>query len=262
MRWSHLLTAVLVIPVGLSTACQRPDPRTDSDSDGLPDVVETELGTDPNAADSDGDGYSDFDENQAGTDPLDENSRIYHGGWPFNPDKDSLGDPSWDSTAEVGAQIPHYQAKDQYDELVDLYDFGGHDLPIVLDMGTIWCGPCKGMAAYLSDGDTAHVEEYAWWRAEYEGLHEAVSEGRILWVTVLFSPNENSPADLSHTQGWHEDYPNERIPVLADTDDQLYSWIGVTSYPVLNLLDSDLTLSIYDDGGPYSVLTELPPLID
>jgi hypothetical protein len=46
------------------------DDGTDTDGDGLTDVEETELGTDPSNADSDGDGVSDGDEVAAGTDPL------------------------------------------------------------------------------------------------------------------------------------------------------------------------------------------------
>ena len=45
------------------------DTREDSDGDGLSDIREAELGTDPNNADSDGDGINDGDEVALGTDP-------------------------------------------------------------------------------------------------------------------------------------------------------------------------------------------------
>ncbi|MBX3745201.1 MAG: Ig-like domain-containing protein [Verrucomicrobiae bacterium] len=45
--------------------------RADSDGDGLPDVAEWVIGTDPGLADTDGDGISDGAEVRAGTDPLD-----------------------------------------------------------------------------------------------------------------------------------------------------------------------------------------------
>ena len=44
---------------------------TDDDNDGLGDVFELNLGTNPLLADTDGDGLSDLEEVQAGTDPLD-----------------------------------------------------------------------------------------------------------------------------------------------------------------------------------------------
>jgi hypothetical protein len=63
------------VPTATATATATPtptiDPSTiDSDSDGLPDYIEEQLGTDPFDADSDDDGISDFDEVQNGLDPL------------------------------------------------------------------------------------------------------------------------------------------------------------------------------------------------
>ena len=88
-----------------------------------------------------------------------------------------------------------------------------------------------------------------------------VRDGEVFWITVLFSAGGAGDADLSHTQQWHEQFPNNAIPVLADTNLDLYNWIGVTSYPVLNLLADEFSLDIYDDGGPYSVLRELPDIL-
>ncbi len=44
--------------------------KIDSDGDGLPDVLERYIGTDPNKKDTDGDGYSDYDELIQGSNPL------------------------------------------------------------------------------------------------------------------------------------------------------------------------------------------------
>jgi len=257
-RTASLLASLSLLAAGCSPCFSQGE---DDDGDRLSCELELELGTDLALADSDEDGYLDGDEVAEGTDPLDAESRIYTGGWPYNPNKDSIDFPDWDSTAEVGAQMPRFQAVDQYGEIVDVYDLAGHDRQIILDMGTIWCTPCKGMAAYLSDGDTSHVEEYAWWESEYEGLYDAVQDGDILWLTVLFSAGGAGPADLSHTEGWHEDYPNDKIPVLADEELLLHDWIDVGAYPVLNLFDDDLTLEIYQNSGPFSVLRELPDIL-
>lgn len=54
---------------GIGDACS-----DDSDGDGLSDVEELALGTDPLRPDTDGDGFSDGDEVAAGSDPLDANS--------------------------------------------------------------------------------------------------------------------------------------------------------------------------------------------
>jgi thiol-disulfide isomerase/thioredoxin len=227
----------------------------DDDGDGLTNAEEAELGTNPLVADTDNDGYTDGEEVQAGTDPGDSADVIYTGGWPYNMHKDELVDPGWDTVAEVGAMVPDFRAVDQYGDTVHLYDFAGRDKQVVIDMGTIWCAPCKGMAAYLSDGDLSHVADYAWWDSDYEGLHELVRDGEISWITILFSTSESAgPAEQEDCEDWHNQFPNEQIPVLADTDLLLYNWIGVTSYPVLNLANSEMVLEVYTSGGPWEVL--------
>ncbi|HEX3747013.1 MAG TPA: IPT/TIG domain-containing protein [Bryobacteraceae bacterium] len=59
----------------LEEFCLGTDPRkTDTDGDDVPDGEEVLRGTNPLSIDSDGDGYSDWEEILAGTDPLDPNS--------------------------------------------------------------------------------------------------------------------------------------------------------------------------------------------
>jgi thiol-disulfide isomerase/thioredoxin len=256
------MRTLLCLPLLLCfAACASADPDLDSDGDGLTDAIEAELGTDPALSDSDGDGYEDGDEQQAGSDPTDPDDVIYTGGWPYNSSKDDLADPGWDPSAEEGSVVPRYTAVDQYGDQVELWDFGGHDRPVVLDMGTIWCAPCKGLAAYLSTGDVAHVADYPWWDPAYEGLYDMVQNEEIYWVTVLFSESEShGPSTQEDCEAWHAEFPNDKIPVLADSDLKLHDWLGITAYPVLNLIDSGLNLTIYRSSGPYGVLTEVPNL--
>jgi len=59
----------------LEEFCLGTDPRkADTDGDGIPDGEEVLRGTNPLSIDTDGDGYSDWEEIQTGTDPLDRNS--------------------------------------------------------------------------------------------------------------------------------------------------------------------------------------------
>ena len=59
------------------------DGSVDTDSDGLSDCREYELGTNPNEQDTDGDGHTDGDEVAAGTNPL--NDQSYPGSPPNQP---------------------------------------------------------------------------------------------------------------------------------------------------------------------------------
>jgi LysM repeat protein len=85
----------------------------DADNDGLPDVEEAALGTDPNNPDTDGDGLSDGDERAYGSDPLVRDSdgdslldgeEVSQGTSPVNPDTD--GDGLNDNVDPDPGQLP------------------------------------------------------------------------------------------------------------------------------------------------------------
>jgi len=230
-------------------------PDVDTDGDGLTDLREAELGTDPANPDTDGDGYLDFDEVVEGSDPLDGMSWIYLGHWPYYRDKDSIEDPGWDSTSEEGARFPRYQAVDQHGQTVDLYDFAMQGRPIIIDVGTWFCEPCKAMADWFATGDTTWVEEYAWWNESYLPIRDMVARGEIYWVTVLYSLG--TPVDAEDVARWDETYPNENILVLADTDLQLQTWMEVMAMPRIDILDEEMNVILYAPRGPQNGLRHL-----
>nr|MDA3803011.1 fibronectin type III domain-containing protein [Patescibacteria group bacterium] len=63
------------IPVGVSDKLYN---LKDSDNDGLPDRLESALGSDPNKSDSDSDGFSDKEELENGYSPIDNNKYNYN----------------------------------------------------------------------------------------------------------------------------------------------------------------------------------------
>jgi thiol-disulfide isomerase/thioredoxin len=242
------------------------DPAADSDGDGLTNGEEETLGTDPALVDTDQDGYTDFEEVDAGTDPLDAASVIYKGGWPYNPDKDSIADPGWETGAVEGQMVPNFIAVDQHGDLVELYDFAGRGKEIVLDVGTPWCGPCKAMASYLSTGNTDALiwndegEHFPWWKPEYEDLYRMVQDEEVYWVTILFSESATSgPAEQSDCEEWEAAFPNEHVPVLADTDLSIKTYLDIQSYPAISVVDSDMNLVVHSPTGPYDALRHLFP---
>jgi thiol-disulfide isomerase/thioredoxin len=238
-------------------------------------------------SDSDGDGYSDEEELDAGTDPNDAEDTIYSGGWPYNIDKGSIVDPGWETIAADGATIPNYRAQDQFGDTVDLYDFAGRGRMVVLDVGTKWCGPCKALAEYLSTGDMDSLiwkdedtngngvldagedtdedgeldlaEYYPWWKSEYSDLRRMVQEGEIYWITILFSDNVSDLATSEDAAEWEEEFPNDSIPVLADTDLVLHDYLDIQSYPAISVLDEDMVFLAYSNGGPYAAFATIFP---
>jgi thiol-disulfide isomerase/thioredoxin len=245
------------------TAVTEPPNETDSDGDGLTDAEEIELGTNPEVSDTDGDGYLDGDEVFEGKDPKDPESRIYIGNWPYNRDKDNFVEGDWDAPPGEGVKLPRWKAIDQHGEMVDIYDFIGHGKKVVLDVGTKFCKPCKGLAAWFSTGDidatTDHCEEplssFLWFKKpDYEAVYDMVQNGEIYWITVLWSScSENGAwATPEDAVFWDEEWPNENIPVLVDVDCQMKFYLDIGAMPHIDVLDEDLNFIVYEKGGPTS----------
>ena len=218
------------------------DAAMDSDGDGLTNSEEASLGTDPNDADTDGDGYDDGDEVAEGSDPTDASDGIYAGGWPYYADKDSLGNGSWTTGTYVGAQIPRWNAVDQWGQTVDLYDLAMGGVPIVIDIAATWCGPCNSMADWLDGANNGFMPD------DYEPVREAVWDGDVRWVTTLFQDGQGNPADWRDAEDWYDNYPTENVPVLADEGSDLINWIDAPGIPSLSLVDLEtMEMVIVDD---------------
>lgn len=214
--------------------------NVDTDGDGLTDSEEEQLGTDPTDVDSDGDGYEDGWEVTEGTNPADPNSVIYEGRWPYNPNKDSMGNGSWGVGASVGQQFPRWTAVDQFGDTVDFYDLAGAGVPIVIDVSAMWCGPCNEMADWLDGANNGFV-------GGGEAIREAVWDGELVWVTALFEDHFGSAADTSDTQSWYAEYPTDGVLVLPDGALEVTSLINPPGIPSLSLLNSNMTFAIVDD---------------
>jgi len=232
------------------------DPEADDDGDGLTNVEEKQIGTDPQKADTDEDTYTDFDEVFEGKDPLDPNSRIYIGYWPYNANKDAIVGPGWDSEPANGTVIPQYEAKDQFGDLVNLYDFAAAGVPIVLDVATWFCKPCKALAHYFATGDNTELETYGWWQSKYEPVKDLIDGGQLIWITVLYTKG-SVPVDVPEVALWDETFPHDKIPVLADTNLTLQEFLHVKAMPHLDLLDANMVFLIYEVKGPTTVMKEL-----
>ena len=233
------------------------DPElADTDGDGLLDGEEVnEYGTDPLSTDTDGDGYLDNDELDEGSDPTDGASLIYAGGWPFNSDKDDIEPGDITGKLKTGNIMARYIGFDQFGDEVDVYDFANQGRPILIDVAAENCGPCQGMSMWSSGEITSAQMGLS---AEYDAIPEAVANGDILWVTILYSNYQTGePASQSDTVNWDSEFPNEMVPVLssdhtgADTlfegDDGIVyedymDHVKVKFWPWVMLFDDDMSL--------------------
>ena len=224
------------------------DAQKDDDGDGLTNGEEAELGTDPNNKDTDNDTYWDSWEVTEGTDPLSEESRIYTGYWPYNPEKSSITGGTW--SVAVGNVAPNFIAVDQHGDQVNLYDFAGQGKPIIIDLSAVWCGPCNDMSEFLSGVGS--------WGEGWDYFRGKLDNGDFYWVTVLFQDSSRNPTPPETLTAWDNAYPNERIPVVNDPSYSLTNAIQPAGVPSLSLIGPDMKWLVIDDtvGAANKVLSD------
>ncbi len=221
------------------------DPKLpDTDFDGLTDAQEArELFTDPLLPDTDEDGYLDGDEIRAHKDPLDPLSVIYQGGWPFQAYKDTLEAPPQGSVLAEGERIPRFFLRDQFGEIVDLYDFAGHGVPVIVELSGMWCQACDEVAAWLR-GNPLPIWHRTYQDEDwYDVLPQMVQDGEALWITILDAgelPRE--PPTEDDQAAWVLAHPNDRVPVLADADRSARRWFSPSFYPDIIVLDDEMVV--------------------
>lgn len=224
--------------------------NADSDGDGLEDGYEAEQGTDPLSMDGDGDGYLDPWELTEGSDPNDYESRIYTGFWPYYPDKDSLSVGDWSAfSGDEGELLPRTVLLDQWGDQLDIHDFVGQGKPIMIDVSAIWCGPCNGLASWLTGGrDDYGFDDY------WPNVKEAVESGDLIWITVLSQDQRGNIPELDDLQGWYEDYEDPKVPILSDENEEFVN--NVAAFPSMYLFDEWLMVQSAPGANHYKPMDE------
>ena len=231
--------------------------------------------------DTDNDGYTDLQEQHFGSDINDNTSVIYKGGWPYNPDKDSMIDigfrgcdsipygngcectddfqcmegskceilfTSQNCVPKEGAQLPQLIGVDQFGDYVDLYDFANQDKLILIEVSTMWAKASNTMAEWLS-GNPETIVTMRWWQDNFNEVKSLIDSGDIYYIRVL---HQGAVKDDIITSDdivyWYNAYPHPNIVNLADPEVHLKTWVRPTGYPALMLFNSDLTIHTPSEG--------------
>lgn len=212
----------------------------DTDGDTLADGAEAGAGADPLVADTDGDGYLDGWEVSAGTDPADDDSVIYQGGWPYNPNKDAITEPEEGSRAARGAVVPHFVFPDQFGDMVDIYDFGNQGKPMIIDLSGAWCYWCQQVAMAL-EGESSEFDSNTW----PEEVAAMLENGEAYWITILDADEQYNPPTQAVAERWYNNFPNPNIAVLVDEEGVATDWFRPRGYPTALLVEEDMTVGVY-----------------
>lgn len=194
----------------------------DSDSDGLDDCLELDIGTDANLSDSDGDGLTDLEEVDCVSDPLNGNEVCYTCGWEHN-DPDTLTSTG----SEAGDVISNLSLSDQCGEKVNLWDFHGEYQILYMTVG--WCNGCKRAA-----GDLQTIQD--------EFIAETGLDFQFL--LVLYENASGYPATPEDGLAYAQSIENPDFPVFVDGEDLVVGATPLTnnSRPEMCVLSPDLEI--------------------
>ena len=114
-----------------------------------------------------------------------------------------------------GQTPPDFRLTDQHGDEVSLWQFYGQ--VVLLDISTMWCGPCQEVASHTQSTADA-----------FEG------EG-FVYLTVLHEDVENEPPTIGDLNEWAEAFGIE-APVLADGDQATGAAVTQGQYPAVMVI--------------------------
>jgi len=145
------------------------------------------------------------------TPPLD-----YH--WPCEPPPEEL---EAEGVGE-GQVPPDFRMVDQFGDTVALWQFYG--LVVVLDISTMWCGPCQQLA-----GDV-------------EPMWQDYRDRGFVYVTILAQDLlDGEPPDVAELASWAE-YYGITAPILSDGEGWSPPITGDDGFPRVMVLGTDMRI--------------------
>jgi thiol-disulfide isomerase/thioredoxin len=122
---------------------------------------------------------------------------------------------------EVGQTVPDVRLIDQHGDEVSLWQFYGDVM--LLDISTIWCGPCQDLGA--------HTE------AVWQDYGPELGDG-FIYLTALQEDLEGGLVDPEDVQLWVDTFAIS-APVLADSGKEVAA-VSNGQYPAVILIGRDL----------------------
>jgi len=156
--------------------------------------------------------------------------RIIDDTQPEPPDRSWV---TWTECSQKPGEHPcNFSLMDQYEQMVDLYDF--HEKVIVVDLSSIWCGVCQNIATKGED----FVADYG--------------EENVIWITILVDGlSYGVPPSLADIQAWANNYSIIGPVLMGDrslVDLNAETGYPVTGWPTLVVIDQNMVLQYGING--------------
>ena len=203
--------------------------------------------------------------------------KTYYGNWPVNIEKpENLPDSNINCPGETGCScesdkdcinnncttmpkgkyctpkngeiFPDFIAIDQFGDNVSIYDFSGHNKYILIEIGASWCTPCHEIAEWLTYDDKK-VLKRKWFKDEYKLIRELIQNDEIYYIKVIFEDRNRNNATYDTLYDWYQKYPDDKIPILADSERFLHTWVKPTGLPTTILLNDKMEIEVFSTRG-------------
>ena len=219
----------------------------------------------------------------------------YFGGWPKNILKNTLPNPGFEFdcndsavSKDIGCQciddkdcksgkcfssprlgkyclpnegtiFPRFKLVDQFGENVDLYDFALNGRLIILELSTAWCQPCRNLASWMTFGDLK-VTQSRMWRDEYSVIKSLIDEDRVYFINIQVQDKFKNSSSIYSIEEWFQEYPDEKITILADENYIVRDWIRATAYPTVIILNEKMEIVKFSVRGWHDAFNYLADL--
>ena len=151
---------------------------------------------------------------------------------------------------QVGDTFPHFKGVDQFNEIVDIYDFANEENKYILvELGAVWCGPCNSLAALFAWNEDTIRSDKRIWKDEYELIYNSVKNNDIYFITILYEDEFKDIATYDTAYEWYETYPDDNIPILVDENKLLHTIIKPTGVPAISLIGPDMKIITLSTRG-------------
>jgi thiol-disulfide isomerase/thioredoxin len=139
--------------------------------------------------------------------------------WPAAESVPALEPEGYDE----GQVVTHESVPDQNGDTVDTWQFYGNVW--VLDVSTIWCGPCQQMASTLQETADTYKDQ------------------GFVYLTVLRQNDAGEVPTQDDLVFWADSWGIVDQPVVADGTGWSDAITGGTAFPALLVINRDLTVS-------------------